>query len=430
MQGNSKEIQTTRTGAYRFGAFALYPSERQLYRGTTRIPLPPKPFDALLLLVTNAERLVRKDELMRALWPDTFVEEANLTNTVVALRKALGRDAIETVSKFGYRFSLPVIGEPGVDEEVYATFVRAKQAFAPRTTDGARAARDLFLLCVTKDPAFAAAWAWLGRCYRFLEKFGVDPTLNVDLAQAAFRRALTLDPDNAVAHQFFTNLQTDMGQAREAMMRLSARVAAGIADAESYAGLVQTFRFCGLLEESVDAHARATALDPMISTSVAHTYFLLGDYHATIAHYPASMRHYLDAAAWAASGHVEDAKATLRERLSSGAGFSPLFVTLLGTLLAALEGRRDDVVQRIQATAISREPESVFYLARHCAMAGAAGEAVTLIERARREGFISSHALSHDAVFALVRTTPAFQSEIAAAVALEQEARRMLGRSS
>src|SRR5687767_3474154 len=233
MQGNSKEIQSplrsvgtsAGQGAFRFGAFALHPSERQLYRAQKRIALPPKAFDALLLLVRNAERLVRKEELMRALWPETFVEEANLTNTIVMLRKVLGKTAIETVSKFGYRFTLPVTGEPGVDPDVYATFLRARQAFAVKSSDAARAARDLFLLCVTKDPSFASAWAWLGRTYRFLEKFGVDPTVNADLAHAAFRRALAIDPSNAAAHHFFTNLQADMGEAREAMIRLSARVA-------------------------------------------------------------------------------------------------------------------------------------------------------------------------------------------------------------
>src|ERR687891_340062 len=141
MQGKSKEIQSmTASAAYRFGTFELHPSERQLYRKGKRVALPPKAFDALLLLVSNAERLVRKEALMRALWPDTFVEEANLTNTVVTLRKVLGKAAIETVSKFGYRFTLPVTGEPGVDERVYATFVRAKQTFAARA-DAARSAR-------------------------------------------------------------------------------------------------------------------------------------------------------------------------------------------------------------------------------------------------------------------------------------------------
>ncbi len=89
-------------------AFELFPSERQLHRRRKSVPLPPKAFDALLLLVQNAGRLVRRDDLFELLWPDTHVEDANLTNTIVALRKILGKAAVETGSKFGYRFALPV----------------------------------------------------------------------------------------------------------------------------------------------------------------------------------------------------------------------------------------------------------------------------------------------------------------------------------
>src|SRR5438132_9993020 len=106
MQRNSKENQTEIP--YGFGAFKLFPSERQLHRRGKVVPLPPKAFDALLLLVRNAGRLVRRNDLIESLWPDTHVEDANLTNTIVALRKLLGKTAVETVSKFGYRFALPV----------------------------------------------------------------------------------------------------------------------------------------------------------------------------------------------------------------------------------------------------------------------------------------------------------------------------------
>jgi DNA-binding winged helix-turn-helix (wHTH) protein len=83
-------------------------------------------FDALLLFVQNAERLVRRDELVEALWPDTYVTDANLTNVIVDLRKILGREAIQTVSKFGYRFSMPVLEEPGIDQAMHATFLQVK----------------------------------------------------------------------------------------------------------------------------------------------------------------------------------------------------------------------------------------------------------------------------------------------------------------
>ena len=94
---------------YAFGPFRLEPSERVLLRDGTPVPLPPRAFDLLVVLVERAGRLVTKDDLFKEVWQDTFVEETNLTYTVSLLRKALGDDAepheyIETVAKRGYRF--------------------------------------------------------------------------------------------------------------------------------------------------------------------------------------------------------------------------------------------------------------------------------------------------------------------------------------
>src|SRR5262245_55534830 len=163
MQGRSKEIQRPVEGSFRFGEFDLSPSERQLHRQGKPIQLSPKAFDGLLLLVRNAERLVRREELIEMLWPDTHVTDANLTNVIVTLRKTLGHGAIQTVSKFGYRFCMPVLGEPGIQQATYATFLEAKQLATFRSLESMARARDLFSLCVADDPNFAAAWAWLGR---------------------------------------------------------------------------------------------------------------------------------------------------------------------------------------------------------------------------------------------------------------------------
>ena len=95
------------TGAlYEFGPFRLEPAERKLSRNNEPLVLTPKAFDTLVLLVRNSGHLLEKEELIRALWPDSFVEEGNLTNNISLLRKALGDDPpyIETVPKLGYRF--------------------------------------------------------------------------------------------------------------------------------------------------------------------------------------------------------------------------------------------------------------------------------------------------------------------------------------
>src|SRR5262245_25838480 len=100
-------------GVYAFGEFHLDVSERLLTRHDATVSLPPKAVDLLVLLLKNRGHLVTKEELMRQLWPDTFVEEANLSVNVSVLRRALtdGKDGqrfIETVPRRGYRFVAPV----------------------------------------------------------------------------------------------------------------------------------------------------------------------------------------------------------------------------------------------------------------------------------------------------------------------------------
>lgn len=98
---------------YEFGAFCVDAGERLLRRDGEVIALTPKAFDLLLALVERSGRVVEKDELMRLVWPDSFVEEGNLTRNIFTLRQALGegRDGgqyIETVPRRGYRFKARV----------------------------------------------------------------------------------------------------------------------------------------------------------------------------------------------------------------------------------------------------------------------------------------------------------------------------------
>ena len=92
--------------AFVFGDFRLDPSDCKLLSSGEPIALTPKAFDLLLLLIENRGRLVEKETLMKRLWPDAFVDEANLANNISLLRKALGDSAnmIQTVPRRGYRF--------------------------------------------------------------------------------------------------------------------------------------------------------------------------------------------------------------------------------------------------------------------------------------------------------------------------------------
>jgi DNA-binding winged helix-turn-helix (wHTH) protein/tetratricopeptide (TPR) repeat protein/TolB-like protein len=103
--------ETTRV--YEFGIFTVDAQKRLLTRGSTVVPLTPKTFDTLLLLLNNRGRVVPKKDLMEALWPDSFVEESNLSQNIFMLRKALGETAqdhqfVVTLPGSGYRFAADV----------------------------------------------------------------------------------------------------------------------------------------------------------------------------------------------------------------------------------------------------------------------------------------------------------------------------------
>jgi DNA-binding winged helix-turn-helix (wHTH) protein len=101
----------SRTGKelYEFGPFRVDPEKQALYRGSEPIALNPKTFQLLLALVSHGNEVVTKDELMKSVWPDTFVEETNLTRNIFALRKALGDNDhnryIITAPGQGYRLA-------------------------------------------------------------------------------------------------------------------------------------------------------------------------------------------------------------------------------------------------------------------------------------------------------------------------------------
>src|SRR5262249_36127659 len=115
----SKEMN----GFYRFGPFRVDLADRLLWRGEDIVPLTPKSFDLLLVLVESGGRVLSKEDLMRRLWPDSFVEEANLSHNIYKVREALGerqngQTYIETLPRRGYRFLAKVteILSPLADE--------------------------------------------------------------------------------------------------------------------------------------------------------------------------------------------------------------------------------------------------------------------------------------------------------------------------
>jgi TolB-like protein/DNA-binding winged helix-turn-helix (wHTH) protein len=115
-----------RNAVYELGPYRLDRSARILWSGSSIVPLTPKAFELLLVLVEKPGQLVTKDELIKAVWPDTFVEESNLTSNISILRKILGThpeggEYIETLPKRGYRLVAAVrLAESAAEDELCA----------------------------------------------------------------------------------------------------------------------------------------------------------------------------------------------------------------------------------------------------------------------------------------------------------------------
>ena len=571
--------------AYAFGPFRLVPGERILRRSDQALQLPPKAFETLLLLVRNPGHLMRKEDLMKALWPDSFVEEVNLANKISLLRKVLEDPGaagayIQTVPKLGYRFlpavtriwasapaagtsiqaghvapaeqvirfialpfaivngderiaffghSLPEAisaslaglrsltvrssllaaslaeGQPdprriaqeadvdmllagtilcdgdqlrvsaelvhaptgtlvgsygclvgrdnmievqdslvrGIVEllklrltererrvlahdvptsaRAYEFYLRASHLERQRTFEATSIARDLYRQCLDEDPDYAPAWARMGRCYRFLEKFGVEGPQGLELAKWAFHRAFALCPDLPIAHNLYTSIEADSGHAQAAMVRLLGQVERHPNDPELFAGLVQACRYCGLLDESIRAHHRARRLDSRIVTSVAFTFFLLGDYERALEWYPPGVRVYLDLAAMAAAGREVEAAELLGQRSlppEKNPESEALRFSLRGDHAGSLE-----IVRQALAPPLILEPENIFYLARQLARDGAHAEALRTIRDLVTGGFVCSTALRNDPWLRPLARLPDFQDVLDEVLGREADAR-------
>ncbi|MGA7909788.1 MAG: winged helix-turn-helix domain-containing protein [Candidatus Sulfotelmatobacter sp.] len=138
---------------YEFGPFRMDPGRDLLLRSDQPIPLTSKAFQTLLVLVENSEQVMSKEQLMKTLWPDTFVEESNLTKHISMVRKALGQTAhdhgyILTVPGVGYRFAESVRVIPGAGTSAEAAGHPAATALASQAVPGGRLLTVAFVVAV------------------------------------------------------------------------------------------------------------------------------------------------------------------------------------------------------------------------------------------------------------------------------------------
>jgi TolB-like protein/tetratricopeptide (TPR) repeat protein len=274
----------------------------------------------------------------------------------------------------------------------YEWYLRANQIAAGGGVENMIKARDLYLRCVDLDSNYAPAWARLGRAYRILGKFDPgDASEKLMRADEDFKKAFTLSPDLALAHNFYTVLESDLGRSLDSVERLLKRARTHRNDPNLFAGLVQACRYCDLLPASVAAHERAHQLDPLIPTSVAWTYRSLGDFQAVLDSSGA-----WDGLAWVPAiiglGRRAEAIERLRELEISGPRKEKVPYALMWR--AYLE---DDLKRAVAALERAmelvpfhkRDPEARFILAQEFAMLTESDRALEHLSLALDEGYRS-----------------------------------------
>ena len=297
-----------------------------------------------------------------------------------------------------------------VSAKAYDMYLRANHLGAG-TSNPSRltVARDLYRRCLEEDPAYAPAWARLGRVYRVLGKYGSDgQSENLALAEEAFRRALEINPDLPLAHNLYTYFEIEeRGRAPEAMLRLLERVGNGSVDPQLFAGLVVACRFCGLLEASLAADRRARRIDPAIQTSVQYTYWALCDYHQAALHDVEDIQAIRHGALWML-GQEAEALAGVREALAHAPG--SLEQWIVESQLAAMEGRREDCVRHEEAIlgAGFHDPEGLLLHVRELAYVGDPARALTILARVVDGGYHCPTALTRDPWLDPLRASPEF----------------------
>ena len=282
--------------------------------------------------------------------------------------------------------------------KAYDLYLRANHVGA-NTSNPSRlmVARDLYRSCLKEDPGYAPAWARLGRVYRVQAKYGAEGNAeSLALAEEAFRRALEINPDLPIAHNFYTYFEIEeQGRAPEAMVRLLQRVATGTADPHLFAGLVVACRFCGLLEASLAADRRARRLDPSIQTSVQYTYWALGDYHQAALHDVEDIQAVRHGALWMMGRH-DEAIAGVREALSHAPG--SLEQWIVESQLAAMESRKEDCLRHARAIldAGFHDPEGLLLHARELAYLGEIAQSLPMLKRVVQGGYHCPPAFTRD----------------------------------
>jgi eukaryotic-like serine/threonine-protein kinase len=288
-------------------------------------------------------------------------------------------------------------------------------------------AREAYHQAVEADPAYAPAWARYGRCLRVIGKYGIGETATESRAQAeeAFQRAFRINPDLSVAHNLYTYVEVESGRALQATLRLLGRVRGRSSDPELYAGLVHSCRYTGLLDASIAAYQRATRLDPSIRTSVAHSFFMRGEFDRAI-ELDVDDPPYVTTMALDALGRREEAVTLSREAHKRAPANSHL--TMVFEAMVALVSR-DAVagtaaIDGLVSLPVFSDPEGLYYWAHACMGFGDHERALGLLEKAVDMGLHCVQGLEATPALEPLRATSRFRAIVDRARAAQTAAEK------
>jgi TolB-like protein len=336
----------------------------------------------------------------QATMSDIFELQDTLTQRIV---ESLQLPLTEREARF-------VRGDVPATPRAHEFYLRAAQQ--GESPEGWRIAQDLYKRALDEDPRYAPAWARIARIHLLLGKYSGNTTVEYDLAESAARRALELHPDLPIAHLAYAQIEVATGRAEASVLRLLDRVQRGTNDPSVFAGLVMALRYCGLLEQSAAAHELARQLDPHISTSVSHTYWMMGKYAEALATVDRDRDFGADEALVLDSmGRYDEALSMFEDRRLRLARNGALPSSDAYRILQGFEWflRADErAFLAYEEFRNFPDPEGRFYIARGLVRIGHPAEALEMLGEAERDGFFCYPIFAHDPWLDPLRGDPRF----------------------
>jgi TolB-like protein len=306
----------------------------------------------------------------------------------------------------------------------YEWYLRANQLAAAGGVSNMMLARDLYLRCVDLDPKYAPAWARLGRAHRMIGKFKHE-TGDLLHAEEAFRKAFTLNSELAVAHNFYTVLECDLGRSLDSVERLLMRAQRHPNDPNLFSGLVQACRYSDLLDASVRAHDRARRLDLDVPTSVSWTHLTLGNFETVLKSSGPT-----DGLVWIPALVGLGRRQEAMERIGQFEKASPIKEKIPYAVMwrAYLEGDNTKALESLDEALEmlplhKHDPEARFLVAQYLAMLDKPERALEFLALALDEGYRCHNALLHHDWWDSLRSDSRFETLLRRAADMSRYAR-------